>query len=785
MVELLVAMAIMGLLIIMAFPTIRAIQANNTKTKYKEYGTSAISATKIYTDSYADDLFASEQSNEFKVVNFDELVRKDLIKDINISEATCITESSVTVVKYKDDYSYCLHLVCKSKNSKPGDKPLYEEENRRGNCSKFTPRRINYIYDTTKSKDAVDGDENYSVLNPSRLGFNFNANHDVFLKWNTKRDGTGKTYNPGDKLDKIEGDVDLYAITRKWEYYLHLNKGIADTGTISDNPKKCFYGSDCPIPENKYTKVGYTFDGWSDGTNKYTDKENVRTKIGNNIPGDGHRVYLTATFKIKSCTVTYSPNGGVFNNNKTNVVQTVSWGSYYGDEKDGMRNARGGYYNATRSGYKIEDAIAWTNGSKTFDQAKRYLAQEVCDLSIKSNTTTLNVNWKLINSITCAAGKYLPKSKSTCATCKSGYYCPGGTWQVSSTADQGLKNCPTGYGHSASGSSKNTQCYMAVANKYYVKNKKDASSTKCALGYANEKHNVYYNSTSACYFKYPFYDADTKKEYVKLNGAIDNVSGKTKTIKMTVKKYTDPNDNAASLNRPGETITLDFGNSTLSLENNNITIYGGTLKIKSGKITTTDAKRNAIAVAKGGKLIITGGEIANPFETNKQLGTEAVLVDGGEVSMSGGKITSGTGKDSGYARGVSISKTGGKFTLSGGTIISDARKVWGGTGINLFGGEFVATGGTIKVVYGGENRCLLCAHDGAKIRIKKGTTLIFDKGSVHGSGNNAGGYVFWAEDSGSIVCVQKGVNQSLDLSYTQAKTNTSHGGKVLLDQKSC
>ena len=84
MVELLVAMAIMGLLIIMAFPTIRAIQTNNTKTKYKEYGTSAISATKIYTDSYAEDLFDDEQDNEFKVVYFDELVRKDLIKDFDM-----------------------------------------------------------------------------------------------------------------------------------------------------------------------------------------------------------------------------------------------------------------------------------------------------------------------------------------------------------------------------------------------------------------------------------------------------------------------------------------------------------------------------------------------------------------------------------------------------------------------------------------------------------------------------------------------------------------------------
>ena len=63
MVELLVAMAIMGLLVIMAFPTIRAVQTNNTNTKYQEYGNAAVSAAKLYTDSYADDMFNYEDTN--------------------------------------------------------------------------------------------------------------------------------------------------------------------------------------------------------------------------------------------------------------------------------------------------------------------------------------------------------------------------------------------------------------------------------------------------------------------------------------------------------------------------------------------------------------------------------------------------------------------------------------------------------------------------------------------------------------------------------------------------
>ena len=52
MVELLVAMVILGLLILMAFPTIRAIQANNRKSNFEQFGKTVLSASKLYVDRY-------------------------------------------------------------------------------------------------------------------------------------------------------------------------------------------------------------------------------------------------------------------------------------------------------------------------------------------------------------------------------------------------------------------------------------------------------------------------------------------------------------------------------------------------------------------------------------------------------------------------------------------------------------------------------------------------------------------------------------------------------------
>ncbi len=113
MVELLVAMAIMGLLVIMAFPTIRAVQTNNTKKKYEAYGDTVVSAAKMYVDSYGMDLFDPDRVNEQQLIKVEDLVKKDLIKDINISDSSCINgESEVGVIKFNNDYTYCLNLKC-------------------------------------------------------------------------------------------------------------------------------------------------------------------------------------------------------------------------------------------------------------------------------------------------------------------------------------------------------------------------------------------------------------------------------------------------------------------------------------------------------------------------------------------------------------------------------------------------------------------------------------------------------------------------------------------------
>ena len=115
LIELLAAIAILGIITIIALPQINKLIGENTKTKYKKYGEAIITASKLYTDSYTKDMFGN---NVVGCMNIDleTLIGKGLIEDIKIDNATCNTKNNVTrkartfveISKNKDNYKYKL-----------------------------------------------------------------------------------------------------------------------------------------------------------------------------------------------------------------------------------------------------------------------------------------------------------------------------------------------------------------------------------------------------------------------------------------------------------------------------------------------------------------------------------------------------------------------------------------------------------------------------------------------------------------------------------------------------
>ena len=82
-------------------------------------------------------------------------------------------------------------------------------------------------------------------------------------------------------------------------------------------------------------------------------------------------------------------------------------------------------------------------------------------------------------SVTCPAGKYLEKMKETCSTCTAGSYCPGGTFKV--ITGGGIYPCDTGYTSGAGASVCTPIEVTCEAGKYLEKNK--TTCTTCTAGY--------------------------------------------------------------------------------------------------------------------------------------------------------------------------------------------------------------------------------------------------------------------------------------------------------------
>ncbi|MCC0627899.1 MULTISPECIES: cell wall-binding repeat-containing protein [unclassified Clostridioides] len=121
-------------------------------------------------------------------------------------------------------------------------------------------------------------------------------------EWNTKADGTGKSYNLGSsfevKLDRFDNfNVNLYA---QWEYDLQLDSNGA-TGTNPDLPK--------PGEDNKFPGQGGLVNGDKEfiGWNTKEDGSGTSFKEGDVIPSSiaGDTIYAQWGYKLD-----YNLNGG-------------------------------------------------------------------------------------------------------------------------------------------------------------------------------------------------------------------------------------------------------------------------------------------------------------------------------------------------------------------------------------------------------------------------------------------------------------------------------------------
>ena len=188
LVELIVVIAIMGVILILALPQISKLQSANKDKKYDAYYSSIESATKLYMDSQAKDLFGSNSSG-CVTVDYSDLKKQNLVKDFGSSDVTCgrNNETYVEVRKVNDNFLYSTSLVCR--DSKDSKKIVYERKEVPTEPCTNEPDKVGPTVTITPSEHDWVQTKNLKITVKITDAYTLNKNIGILYYW-TNSSGT-------------------------------------------------------------------------------------------------------------------------------------------------------------------------------------------------------------------------------------------------------------------------------------------------------------------------------------------------------------------------------------------------------------------------------------------------------------------------------------------------------------------------------------------------------------------------------------------------------------------
>lgn len=202
-----------------------------------------------------------------------------------------------------------------------------------------------------------------TALNGSftKLGYTFSG-------WAEALNGP-KVYNANATVQNLtsvqNGIVDLYAVWQAQGCSVSFANG-GGTGTMA--PQSFVHGIAQELTSNAFTRTGYTFAGWKDGTTTYVNGESI-TATGN--------INLTAQWTANSYSVIFNGNGA------NGGTPMVSQSFYY----DASQNITPNTF--TRDGYTFGGWATTSNGAKIYDDKKD--VQNMTD--VQNGTLILYAVW--------------------------------------------------------------------------------------------------------------------------------------------------------------------------------------------------------------------------------------------------------------------------------------------------------------------------------------------------------------------------------------------------------
>lgn len=211
-----------------------------------------------------------------------------------------------------------------------------------------------------------------------------------FVNWNTKADGSGKSYKAGERVINVTDGTDgvLYTQWTPDTYTIKFNKNKPSnathevTGTMADQVVK--YDTKTKLNKSEYKLHGWVFNGWNtkaDGTGThYSDQGEIYNL--NNF-NDSNSVTLYAQWEATTYTITFNsnkPSKAVTQMTGTMEVQTLTYDKWE---------------NLHENKYKLE---GWTfnkwnlkaDGSSETSYKDKERVRNICD----GKDTTLYAQWK-------------------------------------------------------------------------------------------------------------------------------------------------------------------------------------------------------------------------------------------------------------------------------------------------------------------------------------------------------------------------------------------------------
>ena len=443
--ELLVAVVILGIVTGMSFPVIRRIRESNEKKQYEIYSNSITHSSKLYVDSYDEDLFGHNSSG-CAYVTYEMLADKNLTEDIDMKDLSCNSKNTfIRVVKLDDKYAYQPFLGCGDENNDKEIKKvsvIYPEANKphemvTENCrgtegenisikvkpseqtkyvKKVSPRII--ITSPTGIKSDADIDYGWSTTNSYSEVSTFSDLTFSIPSKTTQENQIMKSY----KAIEISSKVTTPNTTGIYYLVLKINKlvDLYDTGYVAKKVEYKVYGPyylDNTPPTISKLEVKSTTNNYNnkdvkltiDGSDNVTKKENLQMcistsssctnyenfsaskdfNVGGNYDGSTRTIYLYMRDELgnqSSKTITYT----VYKEcQDSNLIVRDSW------NKDGSCSAACGYgiQKYTAASKDKNNGALCPQILKKEEQCKEH---DCCTISYSSNVKLSNASETVI-----------------------------------------------------------------------------------------------------------------------------------------------------------------------------------------------------------------------------------------------------------------------------------------------------------------------------------------------------------------------------------------------------